>query len=167
MVYRLEGCRLSARELAGRLDDVAAVEVALFLEDRAAVARREGEEMRFAPQGEGWRVEGTADVLDPDRHPRGLERAWHALANPTAGDVLVSAQEGWELADLGGRHHLGGGSHGSLLAGDSVVPLVAAGFEDPPSLSGMRIVDLAPLVLAYLGVPAPESMRGPLEAARA
>jgi hypothetical protein len=167
MVYRLEGCRRSARELAERLDDVAAVEVALFVEGETAVARRGGEEMRFAPEGEGWRVEGTADVLDPDRHPRGLERAWHALASPTAGDVLVSAQVGWELADLGGRHHLGGGSHGSLLAGDSVVPLVAAGFEEPPSLSGMRIVDLAPLALAYLGVAAPESMRGPLEAARA
>lgn len=167
MVYRLEGCRPTARDLAERLDDAPAVEVAVFLEEEEAVARREGEELRFAPHGEGWRAEGNADVLDPDRHPRGLERSWHALANPTAGDVLVSAREGWEFADLGGRHHLGGGSHGSLLAGDSVVPLVAAGFEEPPSLAGMRIVDLAPLALAHLGVPAPDTMRGPLEAARA
>ena len=41
---------------------------------------------------------------------------------PSAGDVLVSAAEGWELADAGGRHHLGGGSHGSLVAGDTLRP---------------------------------------------
>ena len=31
---------------------------------------------------------------------------------------------GWEFADLGGRHHLGGGSHGSLVEGDSLVPVL-------------------------------------------
>ena len=31
---------------------------------------------------------------------------------------------GWEFADLGGRHHAGGGSHGSLAAGDSEVPML-------------------------------------------
>ena len=44
-----------------------------------AVARREGEELRFAPDGEGWRAEGNADVLDPDRHP---ERPRAVLARP-------------------------------------------------------------------------------------
>ena len=34
--------------------------------------------------------------------------------NPNAGEVLVSAAPGWEFADLAGRHHVGGGSHGSL-----------------------------------------------------
>ena len=33
----------------------------------------------------------------------------------------------WEFADLAGRHHAGGGSHGSLSAGDSVVPCSPSG----------------------------------------
>jgi hypothetical protein len=139
----------------------------LFREDEALVARREGSELRFALAGEEWRLEGDAAVLDPDRYPNALQRAWHAALAPTAGDVLVSAAEGWELVDGGGRHHAGGGSHGSLVAGDSFVPLIAAGFDEPPFPPDPGLTDLAPLVLAQLGVPAPESMRKTREAARA
>jgi hypothetical protein len=142
-------------------------DVVLFLEDGLAVARREGRELRFALEGEDWRVEGDAAVLDSDRYPNGLERAWRALRCPNAGDVLVSAAEGWEFADLGGRHHLGGGSHGSLLAGDSIVPLVAAGFEEQPFSPDPSITDIAPLALGHFGLPAPATMRRPREAARA
>src|ERR671935_772706 len=42
MVYRLDECRLDPRELAARLDDDPAAEVALFREGEAAVARRDG-----------------------------------------------------------------------------------------------------------------------------
>ena len=167
MVYRLPGCRVGARELAERLDGSPAADVVLFLEDGAAVARRDGSELRFALEGEDWRLEGDAGVLDPVLYPNGLERAWHAAVAPTAGDVLVSAAEGWELADGGGRHHAGGGSHGSLVAGDSYVPLIAAGFDEPPFPPDPSITDLAPLALAHFGVPAPESMRRAREAARA
>jgi hypothetical protein len=166
MVYRLPGCREDARVLAERLDDEPAADVVLFLEEDAAVARREGAELRFAPEEDEWRLEGDAAVLDPERYPNGLERSWRALAAPSAGDVLVSAAEGWELADGGGRHHLGGGSHGSLVAGDSYVPLLAAGLDVsfPPEPS---ITDVAPLVLAHFGVAPPASMRRAREAARA
>jgi hypothetical protein len=166
MVYRLPGCREDARVLAERLDDEPAADVVLFHEEDAAVARREGAELRFAPEEDEWRLEGDAAVLDPERYPNGLERSWRALAAPSAGDVLVSAAEGWELADGGGRHHLGGGSHGSLVAGDSYVPLLAAGLDVsfPPEPS---ITDVAPLVLAHFGVAPPASMRRAREAARA
>ena len=167
MVYRLDGCRLDARSLAERLDEQPAADVVLFREDGAAVGRRDGSEVRFALDGDEWRVEGDASVLDPGRYPNGLERSWRALLCPNAGDVLVSATEGWEFADLGGRHHLGGGSHGSLLGGDSTVPLVAAGFDEPPFPPEAGITDLAPLALAHFGLPAPASMRRPREAARA
>ena len=167
MVYRLPGCRLDARALAERLDDEPAADVVLFREDDWAVARSEGDELRFAPEDDGWRLEGEAGVLDLDRYPNGLERAWTALASPTAGDVLVSATEGWELVDGGGRHHLGGGSHGSLVAGDSTVPLIAAGFDSAPFGAEPSITDLAPIALEHFGLRPPDSMRIAREAARA
>jgi hypothetical protein len=77
-----------------------------------------------------------------------------ALANPNAGELLVSAAEGWELADLGGRHHAGGGSHGSLVAGDSLVPVVTVGLQGELR----RITDVAPAVLGHFGVAVPASM---------
>jgi Type I phosphodiesterase / nucleotide pyrophosphatase len=167
MVYRLPGCRLDTRALAQRLDDEPAAEVVLFREDAVAVARRDGHELRFAPEGDGWRLEGDAGVLDLDRYPNALERSWRALAAPTAGDILVSATEGWELVDGGGRHHLGGGSHGSLVAGDSTVPLIAAGFDSPPFGPEPSITDLAPLAIRHFGIRPPDSMRIAREAARA
>ena len=147
-VYALDGCRLDLRQLAALLDDESSVELTLFREGSDAIARREREELRFAPRGTGWRLSGDAAILD---HPDGLRRAWAALANPNAGEVLVSAEPGWEFADLGGRHHLGGGSHGSLLAGDSEVPLLTVGIDGDPA----SIVDVAPIVLRHFGVAVP------------
>jgi hypothetical protein len=129
MVYRLAGCEDDARALAARVDTEPAVEISLFLEDGAAVARREGGELRFVPDGDGWRLDGDAAVLD---HPNALERAWAALANPNAGEVLVSAAAGFEFEDLAGRHHAGGGSHGSLSAADSIVPALTVGVDAEP-----------------------------------
>jgi hypothetical protein len=159
MVYRLPGCPLDVRALAERLDGWEGADVVLFREGEDAVARREGEELRFRPDESGWRTGGAADVLDDERYPDGLSRAWHALACPNAGEVLVSAREGWELADAGGRSHSGGGSHGSLLAGDSRVPVVAAGLERASLPDHPSLTELAPLVLAELGVEPPASMR--------
>jgi hypothetical protein len=167
MVYRLPGCKAGVRPLAERLDDEPAADVVLFLEAGVAVARRDGAELRFASEGDEWRLEGDAAVLDPERYPNGVERAWHALHAPTAGDVLVSATEGWELADGGGRHHIGGGSHGSLVAGDSFVPLLATGLGGAVLPPDPSITDLAPVVLEHFGVPPPASMRKAREAARA
>ena len=64
----------------------------LFREGASAVARREGEELVFAPAaGGGFALSGDASILD---HPDALARTWAALANPNAGEVLVSAAEG-------------------------------------------------------------------------
>jgi len=78
-------------------------------------------------------------------HPDALNRSWSALANPNAGELLISAAEGWEFVDLGGRHHAGGGSHGSLVAGDSIVPLLTVGVEAPIE----RITDVTPAAVAH------------------
>jgi predicted AlkP superfamily pyrophosphatase or phosphodiesterase len=129
MVYDLRGGR--ARELALRLDGDPSADVVLFLEDGAVVARRAGAE--------------SADVLDA--YPDGAARAEAALRNPNAGDVLVSAAPGYEFTDLAGRHHAGGGSHGSLTAGDSEVPMLAVGLGPAPA----SVTGVAPLLLAHVG----------------
>jgi hypothetical protein len=148
MVYRLPGCRHDAAELARRLDGSNAAEVVLYREDGEAVARRQGEELRFTPSDGGWRTSGDRSLLD---QPDALERSWAALANPNAGELLVSPPPGVELTDLAGRSHLGGGSHGSLEAGDSEVPILTVGLDVEPR----RIVDLAPLALRHFGVAPP------------
>ena len=89
-----------------------------------------------------------AERLSVLSQPNALERAWAALANPNAGDLIVSAAAGVEFADLGGRDHVGGGSHGSLELGDSEVPMLSVGLGAPPA----RIVDVAPRVLDHFGV---------------
>jgi predicted AlkP superfamily pyrophosphatase or phosphodiesterase len=143
MVYRLPGCRETSRDLAERLDGER--HVVLFREDESVVARKDGAELRFAPSADGWQTSGATEVLG---QPDALERGWAALANPNAGDLVVSAAPGLEFADLGGRHHAGGGSHGSLEAGDSEVPMLSVGAGTPPA----RIVDVTPRVLDHFGV---------------
>jgi hypothetical protein len=137
-VYLLPHARVDAAELARRLDGFPAVDVSLRREGEEAVARRDG-------------ADAPVEKLE---HPDTAWRARSALADPNAGELLVSAAEGWELVDLGGRHHAGGGSHGSLVAGDSFVPLVTVGLRTEVH----RITDVAPAVLAHFGVTAPPSM---------
>ena len=140
-VYLLPNARVEAAELARRLDGFAAVDVTLRREGDQVLARRAGED-------------SPVEKLD---HPDVAWRARSALADPNAGELLVSASEGWELADLGGRHHVGGGSHGSLVAGDSLVPLVTVGLGAKPR----RITDVAPAVLEHFGVAVPDAMEAP------
>jgi hypothetical protein len=158
MIYRLPGLREDAAALARRLDGDASTEIVLYREGDEAVARREGEELRFAPADGAWRTSGDLALLD---QPDALERAWAALANPNAGELIVSPPAGVEFADLAGRSHLGGGSHGSLDAGDSEVPILTVGIAGEPR----RIIDVAPLALAPFGVELPAYARRLADAA--
>ena len=148
MVYRLPECRAGVRELAERVDADENVETALFREDGDAVARRDGAELRFRQEEGAWLTSGDPAVLD---YPDGLARAWSALGNAHAGEVIVSAAPGVEFTDLAGRHHSGGGSHGSLTAGDSTVPMLTIGLERTPE----TILDVAPLATGFFGVELP------------
>jgi hypothetical protein len=121
------------RRLAEALDEEPAVDVALFLEDGEVVARREGDE----------------DLAILDDYPDGRARAEGALRNPNAGEVLLSAAPGWEFADLGGRSHSGGGSHGALAAPDSEVPMLTVGIDGPTPAS---ITEVKSLLLAHFGL---------------
>ena len=126
-------------ELARRLDGNPAVDVVLWRDGDRFLARRDG---------------ADADVSQLD-HPDGPERAAAALANPNAGELILSAAPGWEFADLAGRHHAGGGSHGSLVRGDSEVPMLTVGLDVLPG----SIIEVMPAVLDHFGVPAPEYAR--------
>jgi hypothetical protein len=126
-------------ELARRLDGNPAVDVVLRRDGDRFLARRDG---------------ADADVSQLD-HPDGPERAAAALANPNAGELIVSAAPGWEFADLAGRHHAGGGSHGSLVRGDSEVPMLTVGLDVLPG----SIVEVMPAVLDHFGVAAPAYAR--------
>jgi predicted AlkP superfamily pyrophosphatase or phosphodiesterase len=125
--------------LARRLDGNPAVDVVLWRDGDRFLARRGG-------------ADGDVSQLD---HPDGPVRAAAALANPNAGELIVSAAAGWEFADLAGRHHAGGGSHGSLLTGDSEVPMLVVGLDVLPA----SIVEVMPAVLDHFGVPAPSYAR--------
>ena len=118
-----------ARSVAVRLDVEPAAGTVMFLEDDRLVARRDGDE----------------DLALLDAFPEGRVRAERALRNPNAGEVLVSAAAGHEFVDLAGRHHLGGGSHGSLDTSDSEVPMLTIGLGSPPrSITGIK-----PLVVEH------------------
>jgi hypothetical protein len=134
MVYLLPAAQVESRAVAERLSEEGALDVVIFREGDDTIALREGGELRLGPGDEDWGG-----------------RARHALANPNAGDILVSAAAGVELTDLGGRHHVGGGSHGSLLDGDSLVPMLVVGDAAPPA----SILGVTPLALEHFGVPAP------------
>src|SRR5437764_877087 len=145
MVYALDEDR--REEVVER-----AIETVSALQGVDLVLSRSGEEvrvmsargeLRFAPggdlrdpRGERWRVEGELAVLAAEvndglfistSYPDALERIWSALHCPTAGDVLLSAAPGYEFVDWGGADHVGGGSHGSLHATDSLGALLWAG----------------------------------------
>ena len=67
--------------------------------------------------------------------------------------MLLSAAPGYEFIDWGRQAHIGGGSHGSLHASDSLGALVMSGIElpgAPPEQWAIR--DVAPLVLAHFGL---------------
>jgi hypothetical protein len=120
------------RRAAEQLDDQPAAGIVCFLEDDRVVVRRDGDE----------------DLALLDAVPDGRARVAAALRNPNAGEVIVSAAPGWEFTDLAGRHHLGGGSHGSLETADSEVPMLTVGLDAPPA----SITGIKPLVAAHFGV---------------
>jgi hypothetical protein len=177
MVYALheaegDAMRASVAALAQGVDGV---DLVMWLERdarenprEAVIANPERGELRFAPDGPvadprggRWRIGGSLEVLgasvedgvlsSPD-YPDALARVWSALMCATSGEVLLSAAPGWEFADWGGQAHVGGGSHGSLHASDSLGALVisGAGLPDPvPEQWSIR--DVAAITLSHFG----------------
>jgi len=137
-----------------------------------AVVESNGYELRFRPggalkdlRGNFWSMRGEPEALagditrgrfESDEYPDGLGRLWSALTSPHAGDILVSAAEGYECVDWGGISHVGGGSHGSLGRGDSLSPVlfVGCGPNRPGKRAQWALRDLAPVILEHFGIDA-------------
>jgi hypothetical protein len=138
--------------------------------DVEAVVASNGRTLSFRPggpirdrRGGRWEVKGDLEVLEGEEaggrfeseaYPDALGRLWSALTSPHAGDVLVSAADGYECVDWGGVSHLGGGSHGALVAEDSRAPLlfVGCGPEEPERNPQWALRDIAPVVLEHFGI---------------
>ena len=171
MVYLLASGGRAALlpRIAARARAIPGVDLVMWREgDEAVIAGASGE-LRFAPGGElrdrrgvAWRVTGELAVLDAQidgsdfdapSYPDSLTRAWDALAGPRSGEVLLSAGPGYEFTDWGGADHVGGGSHGSLHASDSLAPMLCCGIED--DVRGERrqwsIRDVAPMIARHFG----------------
>jgi Type I phosphodiesterase / nucleotide pyrophosphatase len=135
-----------------------------------AVIERAGERLRFCPgeqltdlRGGSWWVDGELGVLEAsvedgrlrsEAYPDPLARVWAALCSPHGGDFILSLQPGFEALDWGGVSHAGGGSHGSLHAGDSLGPLLFVGCG--PATADEReqwtLSDVAPAVRRHFGL---------------
>jgi hypothetical protein len=178
MVYALheperDAMRASVVAMAMTVDGV---DLVMWLErdahDRpreAVLASPERGELRFAPGGKtrdqrgcGWHLGGELAVLGAEVHdgvlqapdyPDALSRVWSALMCPTSGEVLLSASPEWEFADWGRQAHVGGGSHGSLHASDSLGALVIHGAKLPDPLPAQwAIRDVAAVALSHFGL---------------
>jgi hypothetical protein len=172
MVYALDESRRDEL-IAAAVDTLGGMEgvdlVARRVDGRAVLRSGRGE-LRFTSGGplrdlggRSWAVEGRRGVLGLDvsdgvvtsaTYPDGLNRLWSALECPHSGDVLVSAEPGFEFVDWGGAAHVGGGSHGSLHRDDSEGVLLIGGM-DVPERKQWALTDVAPLVLQHFDVPLP------------
>ncbi len=138
--------------------------------DATAAVERGGRRLRFRPggpltdlRGGSWQLEGDLAVLEAsapagrvhsETYPDPLARIWAALSGPHAGDFVLSLLPGFEALDWGGVSHAGGGSHGSLHAGDSLGPLLFVGCG-PASASEREqwaLADVAPAVRRHFGL---------------
>lgn len=156
--------------IAERLTTVPAVDQAMYLLDGEAVIRNELGELHFAPgsgatdaRGASWSLDGSLDVVDlrledsqlcEGDYPDALGRVWSALNCPNSGDVICTADKGWEFLDWGGADHVGGGSHGSLHSDDSEAQLIITGTAEAAVAKPRRwsISDVYDLVLEHFGL---------------
>lgn len=109
-----------------------------------AVRDRRGREWQLEGDPEALAASVSEGLIESSEFPLALSRVWEALRAPNAGDVILSAGPGGEYRDWGGSSHVGGGSHGSLHASDSLGPLLFAGCgpdqaEEPVPGSGERV----------------------------
>lgn len=145
------GCRVATRDRGD-------LHFWLAAPGEASAADRHG--ARWSWRGDLRAVDGqeSEQVLSFGDYPNAFERITCGLAGQQSGHVWATARLGYEFSVAGTGVHRS--SHGSLQRLDSLVPLLLAGmpadFELPES--PMRTVDVAPLCLSLLGLPASRTL---------
>ena len=106
-------------------------------------------------RGNKWTLEGDLAALDAvvdgnevvtPTYPLAMWRIKSALDLDRIGDVVATTKLTYEMCDLAGGNHRGGGDHASLHAQDSLVPFISTLGGIP---SGASTVDVAPHILEH------------------
>lgn len=138
------------------------------------IATQERGRLRFWPGADGrqtvrdqyncpWSWTGNLNAVDGHHsansrltfpnYPNAFERIMGGLATLNSGHLWVTAQPGYEFRIPEMDIHVGGGSHGSLHALDSLSPLLLAGAPEGIELPPYpRAVDVNPLCLSVLDI---------------
>ena len=132
-----------------QLDGHVAVDQVIWRDDDAYCVRSDGGFLRFRPAQSGgvvderdnkWEFEGDLGVLSgvveengirTPEYPLAMWRIKSALDLDRVGDVVVTMKLTYELKDLAGGDHRGGGDHASLHVQDSIVPFMSTLGEPP------------------------------------
>ena len=108
-------------------------------------------------RGNKWTLEGDLAALDAvidgnevvtPTYPLAMWRIKSALDLDRIGDIVATTKLTYEMCDLAGSDHRGGGDHASLHAQDSLVPFISTLGSLP---SGASTVDVAPHILEHFG----------------
>jgi hypothetical protein len=128
------------------------------------VVRSERGEIRFAQvedggvrdeRGNRWMISGDLGVVDgviedgairTPEYPLAMWRIKSVLDLDRAGDIVVTPKLTWDIKDLGGADHRGGGDHASLHVQDSVIPFLST-LAQPPARPST--VDVTPHIVEH------------------
>lgn len=166
-IYLLKGNKQLKRAVLKALSRHPGVDQVAWRENGWCMVRAgEQRKMSFRPgagfrdqYSQGWDIQGDPRVLDlslsGDRvrygnYPDAMNRLLSILECEQAGDVVLTARPGYEFVDDYSPSHRGCGSHGSLDAGDSLVPLVVSGSDI--GLRNPRLQDIAGLIRSHFGL---------------
>ncbi len=90
-------------------------------------------------------------IITSVEYPNPFERIAGGLDGLNSGELWLTARPGCEFEEPGGKAHVGGSSHGSLHALDSLSILIASGAAGEILPERMRAIDVAPLCMEILG----------------
>ncbi len=146
------------------LQDVGGLDQLIWRDRGGYVVRSERGEVRFAQVEEGgvrdergnrWRISGDLGVVDgviedgairTPEYPLAMWRIKSVLDLDRAGDIVVTPKLTWDIKDLGGADHRGGGDHASLHVQDSVIPFLST-LAQPPARPST--VDVTPHIVEH------------------
>ena len=132
-----------------KLNDHVSIDQVLWRDGDAYWVRSERGALRFWPSDGGgfvderdqkWQFEGDLAALSgvveenkirTPEYPLAMWRIKSALDLDRIGDVVVTMKLTYELKDLAGGDHRGGGDHASLHVQDSIIPFISTLAEPP------------------------------------